>query len=265
MVDIVTELPGSGGGGGVGSSFSDAYWNVYNEADPTKLIGLDASNNAVGGQATLIMPAGVTTAPYTLALATYGNTFTDVQTFDESGGGSAPILIRSDVMGVGGDFLSVRDETNSFLLSFLGPGAGLSAARSHSIQDASGTYVLVGDSGDPPAANFMGIVNRTAQTADITSTIIANGTGAKLYVVYYVLETTTSAPGAGAITLTLSWTDDAGATTASSAALILTAVGRDRGTIPLYLASGNVTYTVTVAGIYSTSAYALRMRIMMLG
>lgn len=96
----------------------------------------------------------------------------------------------------------------------------------------------------------------TAQVADITATNITNAGTAGVYRVNYVLECTTADVTAGTLTLTIAWTDGAGATT-STATRILTAVGRASGTVFLQLASGNVTYAVAVTGIYGTSQYAL--------
>jgi hypothetical protein len=147
-----------------------------------------------------------------------------------------------------------------------GPGIGIGIAdRVIRFPDASGTYVLVGDDADPPAAGFIGRVNRTGQTAAIGATTLADSGIANTYfVVHYTLETTTSAVGAGTIQFQINYTDDVGATTQVSAALALTATGRTRGTLEVW-ATGGITYQTNLVGIMSTSQYALRVRCENLG
>lgn len=101
------------------------------------------------------------------------------------------------------------------------------------------------------------LVALTAQTADITSTNFTNAGTAGLYRINYYLETTTADAAAGAVTLTVSFTDGAGATSVASSALTLTAVGRTSGVFFVRLASGSVAYSTTHSGSYGTAAYAL--------
>lgn len=98
-------------------------------------------------------------------------------------------------------------------------------------------------------------VSLTAQTADITATNCTNAGTAGHYRVSYYLQDTTSDVTAGAVTLTFGFTDDAGATTVSSAALPLTAAGRTSGIFYVRLASGNLTYSTTHTGLFGTSQY----------
>jgi hypothetical protein len=67
------------------------------------------------------------------------------------------------------------------------------------------------------------------------------------------------------VTVTFGWTDDVGATTDATLTQTLIATGRARVTIPLYLASGNITYTVAHTGIFGAAKYALRIRCEYLG
>jgi ABC-type proline/glycine betaine transport system substrate-binding protein len=97
----------------------------------------------------------------------------------------------------------------------------------------------------------------TAQTANITSTAFTGGATAGLYRVNYCLQCTTADAAAGTVTLTVSWTDGAGATSVASAALALTAVGRTSGIFYVQLASGSITYATANAGGYGTAQYAL--------
>jgi hypothetical protein len=100
------------------------------------------------------------------------------------------------------------------------------------------------------------VVSLTGQVADIAPTNIPGASVAGIYLINYYLEDTTADITAGSITLTISWTDDAGATTAT-ATLVLTALGRTPGNIFVRLASGNITYAISHIGIFGSSAYAL--------
>lgn len=96
----------------------------------------------------------------------------------------------------------------------------------------------------------------TNQVADIGTTNFANAGTVGTYRVSYSLQDTTSDITAGAVTLTIAWTDSAGATT-STAVQVLTGVGRTSGVIYIQLASGNVTYATSHTGIFGTAKYAL--------
>lgn len=101
-------------------------------------------------------------------------------------------------------------------------------------------------------------IQLTAQVAAIGSTNIAATNTAGLYRVSYYLEDTTADITAGTISVTIGWTDDAGATTASSTALPLTAVGRTSGILYVRVAgTGSIQYSTTLVGIIGTSQYAL--------
>lgn len=107
-------------------------------------------------------------------------------------------------------------------------------------------------------ASIVDDVALTNQSADIGSTNFTNAGAAGMYRLNYVLEDTTADLTAGTITLTVSWTDGAGATTAT-ANQILTGLGRASGVLYLELASGNVSYATSHTGIFGTSKYALHM------
>lgn len=128
----------------------------------------------------------------------------------------------------------------------------------HTHTNAAGGGVL--------AAAAIGVtaVNLTAQVADIGATNLATVAGKYLVTCY--IATSTADAAAGTASVTLGWTDDAGATT-QGFSRALTALGRNNVTQPvyLYLASGNLTYTVTHSGSYGTAQYALRIRVVPLG
>jgi autotransporter-associated beta strand protein len=138
--------------------------------------------------------------------------------------------------------------------------------RTRNELDLTATPVLVGD--DPPAvaAGALGKVDLTAQTANITTTALSNAPPAGLYEVQVILMCTTAAGAAGTIRVTLGWTDNVGATTSTPVnAFPLTATGRASGFQTLRVSSGDITYAVTVTGIYSTAAYAVYLRVIALG
>lgn len=117
-------------------------------------------------------------------------------------------------------------------------------------QLVSGTAANLSAAGIPTVTN----VSLTAQGADIAATNLATVAG--LYLVSYSLQDTTADITAGAVILTLSYTDGAGAATAT-ATQTLVGVGRQSGSVYVQLASGNLTYATTHTGIFGTAVYAL--------
>ncbi len=88
---------------------------------------------------------------------------------------------------------------------------------------------------------------------------------AGFYRVSYTLEDTTADITAGTIQFQINYTDDVGATTQTSAALILTATGRTQGAMEAYLASGELSYQTNLTGVIGVAKYALRVRVEYLG
>lgn len=140
-----------------------------------------------------------------------------------------------------------------------------SAARTFTVPNLTGQFVLVGD--DPPAvaAGALGKVDLTAQAAAIGSTNLTNGAAAGLYRVSYSIATTTADVTAGTIQFQANYTDVIGATNQPGAALVLTATGRDRGTFVVQLSSGELSYQTNLVGIIGTAAYAIYVRVEFLG
>lgn len=101
-------------------------------------------------------------------------------------------------------------------------------------------------------------VARTNQGADVTTTTLTSTVGT--YRVSYSLQDTTSDVTAGIVTLTIGYTDGAGATTAT-ATQTLTGVGRSSGSVYLQLASGNLTYATSHTGIFGSAKYALYLSV----
>lgn len=99
-------------------------------------------------------------------------------------------------------------------------------------------------------------VSLTGQVADINATTLTSTVG--LYRVSYSLQDTTSDITAGAVVLTLAYTDGAGSTTAT-ATQVLTGTGRQNGSVYIQLASGNLTYAITHTGLFGTATYALNI------
>jgi hypothetical protein len=278
-VDTTTELPNTGGGGNAGSSFSDQYFNLYNETDPRKLLFINLEGLTVvadRGDAALIFngSVGSTTSwtfpdasgAGTIALLELANTWSLLQTFNAS------IIVNNagaaiNVPGTDAPIV-MTDKNNGGVLSLLmGPlttSTGIFNTSEQRLLDQSGMLTLAGNSTDPPATGFAGRVNRLAQTADIASVKLTDTIPAGQYLIVGELECTTSAVGAGSVTVTFSWTNDVGAVT-NAVTQSLTATGTSAILIPAYMASGDITWAVTHTGIYSTAAYALRARVLALG
>lgn len=114
----------------------------------------------------------------------------------------------------------------------------------------SGTVANLITAGIPTVTN----VALTAQVADIAAANLATVAGS--YIVGYSLQDTAADITAGAVVLTISYTDGAGATTAT-ATQVLTGTGRQSGVLYIQLASGNLTYAITHTGLFGTATYAL--------
>lgn len=154
---------------------------------------------------------------------------------------------------------------SSARMAFSCSGVTSNKTRTLDVLDAPGANLIVGSGADPPAAEAIGKVNRTAVVAAIAATKLTDTTPAGYYVVDYTIETTTADVTAGTIQFGIAYADDVGATTQAGALLALTATGRDRGSFQAWLASGNITYNTALVGIFGTSAYALRVRCTFLG
>lgn len=113
-----------------------------------------------------------------------------------------------------------------------------------------------GYSGYSGVVPIIASVSLTGQVADIVDTTLTSTAG--LYrVAYYILDTVADLT-AGAVTLNIKYTDDAGARTLSTSPVILTAItGFAQGEVIARLASGNLTYGVTHSGSFGTAQYAL--------
>lgn len=134
----------------------------------------------------------------------------------------------------------------------------------------SGIPVIAGNGADPPAANLMGKVAKTAQTAAIAATKITDTCPAGLYEVQFYLETTTANAGDGTYTFQINYTDRVGATnqvTAATLSLAATTTGTTAlsGRFVCYLASGDITYQSNLVGAQTTSRYSLDARVLFLG
>lgn len=183
--------------------------------------------------------------------------------------------LNSDTILSGVHFQDVTDTTKTFRVILSGSATGTRSALSFANSTAStytamanlsGNLVLVGD--DPPAvaAGSLGKVDLTAQTANIGTTNLSSTPPAGFYEVDVILMCTTSAVGAGTLAVVIGWTDDVGATTSTViTAFALTGTGRTTGIARLRLASGDITYAVTITGIYSTAQYAVYVRTVALG
>jgi hypothetical protein len=130
------------------------------------------------------------------------------------------------------------------------------------------TIDIVGQVASPATSGTIAKVNLIDQTADIASTIIANNYGAGFYAVWAQMICTTARVNAtSAPVLDVVWTSDGGAKTIHLCSLSTMALNQiDTKVFPLYLASGNVAWTVSgyvTAGGGGT--YAVRIRCSYLG
>jgi hypothetical protein len=107
----------------------------------------------------------------------------------------------------------------------------------------------------------LGGVSLTGQTADISSTNLITSPSAGLYSLdIYMLCTT--AGTAGTATLTIGWTDDVGSTTSTPVSTFsLSTQGRITARQLIRVSSGNITYSVSRAGVTGSPQYALYMQL----
>lgn len=179
--------------------------------------------------------------------------------------------------------VSVVNTTTALTSSRIALGQGLAKVK---VLGSLGTTttVLHGNAGGDPSfgavsltADVSGILpvanggtgvgyNRISDTvaatnlgADFPAAAFANSSTAGTYRCSYYLEDTTADVAAGGVTMTVAFTDDAGATTVVSAAVPLTGIGilRTSGVFFIQNAGGNITIAVGHTGVFGTSKYAL--------
>lgn len=188
-----------------------------------------------------------------------------------------PLLLRA--ASANGFSLYATDTDGVVILRIIGIAGGIerylkidpnaiadTAERTLAAQNLSGALPVIGNDAPAVASGSLGKVDLTAQVANIASTALSNTPPAGLYEVEAYLVTTTNDVTAGTLALTVGYTDTGGARTATLiAAHSLTALGPSTGRQIVQLASGDITYAVTVTGIFGTSAYAVYLRVVALG
>jgi hypothetical protein len=101
------------------------------------------------------------------------------------------------------------------------------------------------------------VSNATAQSASqAAATLAAAPTAGSYRLTYYLDENGTCTTGSNSVTLTFNWTDGTNARVLATSGLNLgstqSTAGYSSGTLPIYVGSGNVTYSSTVAGSCTT-------------
>ncbi len=110
------------------------------------------------------------------------------------------------------------------------------------------------------------VSNLTALSASQGAVVLASGATAGSYrVSYYMDQNGTCTSGSNSVSLSFNWTDGSNARVLTTASLTLgstqSTLGYLSGTAPLYVGSGNVSYSSTVAGYCTsgTSSYDVHM------
>jgi hypothetical protein len=166
-----------------------------------------------------------------------------------------------DGMGADVPFMDTVSDTPRLSADYIKPytaGGTINVSGAVAMDNKITTYNNVATEGYGVPA-IVDDVALTAQSASIGSTNFTNAGTAGNYRLNYYLEATTLNVGATSILLTVSFTDDAGATTVTSAALPLTALGRTSGVFFIRLASGSVSYSTTLIDATGLARYALYM------
>jgi len=272
---------------------SDFY--LYDPADPTKQLKFNTSALLTSQLVSITVPN--ITSGWTLAFKEKNNSFTVGQSIDGAnamavtGGAGVPLTINADA-AQSVDLLRVYNPsaaltfsldnnakvslatllTGGLLISSGGSDAlafdtsAMTATRTWTTTKYQGVPVISGDTAPASlASGKLGKVNLTGQAGDIASANLTFSPSTGVYVIDAILEDTASDITAGIVTVTFAWTDDAGATTDATLTQTLTATGRNRITIPLWLQSGNISYSTAHTGIFGTATYALRIRVTALG
>jgi hypothetical protein len=237
-------------------------FSLYDDLDASKTLAFQLSGTT--GVITLLPPPANGT--FTIAAINFTNTWIEPQIFSDIDTATFVLECFLDDSFFNNQFLNIADNGSTFNATLAIPGLGepLTDNRVWTFPDANGVLPIRGNSVTPIAAGLMAKINATGQTADIASTKLTNATATGVYLVSYVLEDTSADALAGSVTLTVGWTDDAGATTAT-ATQVLTATGRTAASVTLYLASGDITFSTSHIGIFGTSSYAVRIRVTYLG
>jgi len=155
---------------------------------------------------------------------------------------------------------SLTASTNNSM-TFIG-----TAVRDWQFEDCTGSLAITGNENKTTAANAssgrVAKFNLTGQTGTIAATNITTSTAAGFYQINANVACTIA--GTGSLNVNLAWTGDGGAkTVAIISGYAMTATGTvGQATYVVYLASGNITFTVT--GTF-TGTYALRLRDTYLG
>ena len=236
----------------------DNEFYIRNFTDDSKAVRFDLSASTTNTISTLIVPP-TSGGSYNLPLLETANTWAGAQSFVDMRMNidNASIVMSGDLAIGDVAFAVIQDTMGPGTLVLIANQAGLVNSSKQYFQDKGGSLVLSGFDSTPPTFNGgMSRVDLTAQSANVGSTNLTKSVGPGMYRVTAYLEGTTI--GTGTLTVNLAWTDDVGATTDSGLTFLLTGTGRASRTVPLYLASGEISYSTSG---YLTGAYALRIRV----
>jgi hypothetical protein len=197
----------------------------------------------------------------------YSGTTADIMKVYDSGGSNLVVEVDANGNYYGGPSFQMTNVAGGTIVTLLAqdPAQPASSTAQSILSPYSGRILVAGSTASPAASGLICKVNATNQSADIASTKLTNATVAGMYHVWAVLEDTTADVTAGIVTLSIAYTDDAGATTNTATTQTLGATGRATLSLPLYLASGDITYSTSHTGIFGSAKYALRIRAALLG
>jgi hypothetical protein len=246
------------------STFADNDFQLYYVNDVNTRLLFDMSNLPSGNFIYLSLPP--VSGNIKLAFANVANTFSEVQNLDDASAIDAMLKFTLVNAAASNPYIIRVSDTALGTTTLIGvPLTGFTRSRAQYLVDQDGDFVMFGHGADPPATGAMGRVNRTAQSAAIGATNLTDTTIPGYYLVHYTLADTSTQVGVATVQFQVNYTDDAGATNQTGAALSLTATGRDRNIMEVYLASGNITYQTNVTGVIGAGRYALRVRCEFLG
>ncbi len=208
------------------------------------------------------------TTSATMARTDAGQTFTGVQTF------STAIATTSGGTGTGSALTGLVRGGSPFTAAELSGDCATSGSNAVTCSQVNGSNFTVNSSGVPTKVggvttagvgvpSVISAADVTAQSASQGSVTVATSPAAGVYLLKYAAYQDGTG-GNCTVSFTFNWTDSSarslttgnlGLTTAQATGNYLS------GEFPLYVGSGNVTYTSTVSGSCGGSTYAMRPRL----
>lgn len=241
------------GAGNVYMSFNQAGAETY------------AVGSEPGVRPYLIYDTGL--GQYTLSADTSGNINIPNQLsfttdFSSQKGSGFSYLFLNNTTQTGGTEIRFGTGSPNFYTTQLGQSSSI-ATLTHfylpSTDGSAGQFVVGDGAGNNEYSSILPTVDfvaATGQGADIGTTNFANTSVSGIYRVSVYIFDSTADLTAGAVNVTIAYTDDSGAQTITVGPTLLTTLGaKSQATLFVETASGSISYAVSHTGIFGTGKY----------